>query len=69
MTAFNYILLALPVLGESQSEVFHFIPETRDFAEETRLSEDIMKPWLKATMKEIINLMNNQIFCSRYRER
>ena len=26
----------------------------------TRLSEDINKPWLKATLKDITNFINNQ---------
>ena len=49
-------------LGESGSEVSHFIPESRNFAEVTKLSENIRKPWLKATLKEIKNLINNQTF-------
>ena len=28
----------------------------------TRFSDDIKKPWLKATLKEIKNLINNQTF-------
>ena len=48
--------------GESGSEVFHFIPEPRNFAEVTKLAENIRKPWLKATLKEIKNLINNQTF-------
>ena len=40
----------------------HFIPEPRNFAEVTKLPENIRKPWLKATLKEIKNLINNQIF-------
>ena len=28
----------------------------------TKLSNDIKKPWLKATLKEIKNLINNQTF-------
>ena len=48
--------------GESGSEVSHFIPEPRNFAEVTKLSENIRKPWLKATIKEIENLINNQTF-------
>ena len=48
--------------GESGSEVSHIIPEPRNFAEVTKLSENIRKPWLKATMKEIKNLTNNQTF-------
>ena len=47
-------------LGESGSEVSHFIPEPRNFAEVTKLSEHMRKPWLKATLKEIKNLINNQ---------
>ena len=35
----NDILHALNVLGESGSEVSYFIPELRNFAEVTRLSE------------------------------
>ena len=38
----------------------HFIPEPRNFAEVTRLAENIRNPWLKATLKEIKNLINNQ---------
>ena len=49
-------------LGESGSKVSHFIPEPRNFAEITKLSENINKPWLKATLKEIKNLINNQNF-------
>ena len=37
--------------GESGPEVSHFIPEPRNFAEVTKLSENIRKPWLKATHK------------------
>ena len=50
----------LTPLGESGSEVSHFIPEPRKFAEVKKLSDDINKPWLKATLKEIKNLINNQ---------
>ena len=56
------ILQELATLRESGSEVSHFIPEPRNFAEETKLSENIRKPWLKATLKEITNLINNQTF-------
>ena len=31
----------LPILGESGSEVSHFIPEPRNFSEVTKLSDDI----------------------------
>ena len=50
----------LTKLGESGLEVSHFIPEPRNFAEVTKLSEKIRKPWFKATLKEINNLINNQ---------
>ena len=52
----------LATLGESGSEVSHFIPEPRNFSEVKKLSENIRKPWLKATLKEIKNLINNQTF-------
>ena len=47
-------------LGESGSEVSHFIPEPRNFAEVPKLSENIKKTWIKATLNEIKNLINNQ---------
>ena len=40
----------LTPLGESGSEVSHFIPETRNFSEVIKLSDNIKKPWLKATL-------------------
>ena len=49
-------------LGESGSQVSHFITEPRNFAEVTTLSDNIKKTWLKATLKEIKNLINNQTF-------
>ena len=49
-------------MGESGSEVSHFIPEPRKFAEVTKFSDIIKKPWLKVTLKEINNLINNQTF-------
>ena len=48
---FNEVWQALPIFGESGSEISYFIPEPRNFAEVTRLSEDIRKPWLKLIMK------------------
>ena len=56
------IWLELIPLGESGSELSHFIPEQRNFAELAKLSENIQKPWLKATIKEKNNLVNNQTF-------
>ena len=55
-------------LGESGSNVSHFIPEPRNFAEVTKLSENIRKAWLKATLKEINNLINNQTFLIEYQK-
>ena len=52
----------LTPLGESGSEVSHFIREPRNFAEVKKLSENINKPWLKATLKEIKSLINNHNF-------
>ena len=49
-------------MGESGSEVSHFIPEPRNFAEVTNFSENIKKHWLKATLKEIKNLINIKTF-------
>ena len=56
----------LTPLGESGSEVSHFISEPRNFAEVKKLSENIKKPWLKATLKETNNLINNQTFLVEY---
>ena len=59
----------LTPLGESGSEVSPFIPEPRNFAEVTKLSENINKPWLKATLIDINNLINNQTFLIEYPEK
>ena len=61
-TIVSEILQELTNFRESGSEVSHFIPEPRNFAEVTRLAKNIRKPWLKATLKEIKNLINNQVF-------
>ena len=53
-------------MGESGSEVSHFIPEPRNFAEVKKLSKTIKKPWIKATLKDIKNLINNQTFLIEY---
>ena len=47
----NKLNNALPTLGESGSEVSHFIPEPRNFEEVARLAEDVKKAWLKETLK------------------
>ena len=52
----------LPPLGESGSEVSYFKPEPRNSAEVTKLSYNIKKPCLKATLKEFKNIINNQTF-------
>ena len=62
MAVFNEILQALLTLGESCSEVSFFIPEPRKLAKATRLLKEIKKPSLKANMKDIKILINNQLF-------
>ena len=52
----------MTALGEYGSEVSHFIPEPRNFAKVKKMSYNIKKPWLKSTLKEIKNLINNQKF-------
>ena len=52
----------LTPLGESSSELSRFVSEPINYAEVTKSSENIKKPWLKATLKEIKNLINNQNF-------
>ena len=61
-TVVKEISQELTPLGESGSEVSHFIPEPRNFSEVRKLSEDIKKSRLKATLKEINNIINNQTF-------
>ena len=61
-TIVSVISQELTNFGETGSEVSHFIPEPRNFAEVTKSSKNIRKPWLKATLKEIKNLINNQNF-------
>ena len=66
-TVVKEISQELTALGESDSEVSHFIPEPRNFSEVTKLSENIRKPWLKVTLKEIKNIINNQTFLIEYK--
>ena len=61
-TIISDISQELTNLGESGSEVSHFIPEPRNFAEVKKLSDNVRKPLLKATLKEIKNIINNQTF-------
>ena len=56
---FRKILLPL---GEYVSEVYHFITEPLKIAEAKNMSDEIKKPWLKANLKEIKNLINNKNF-------
>ena len=55
-------MLDLPPLRESASEISQFIPEPRSFAEVIKLSENIKKTRIKATLKENNNLINNKTF-------
>ena len=66
-TIVSEILQELSIFGETGSEVAHFIPEPRNFAGVTRLAENVRKPWLKATLKEIKNLINNMTFVTEIR--
>ena len=52
-TVVKEISQALPTLGESGSELYYLLSETRNVSEATTLSYDINKPWLKATQKDI----------------
>ena len=61
-TIVSEISQELTNFGETGSEVSHSIPEPRNFAEVTRFAENIRKPWLKATLKDIKNLINIQTF-------
>ena len=60
-TIISEILQELTNFGETGSEVSHFTPEPSNFAEVTKLAENIRKPWLKATLKEIKNLVNTKL--------
>ena len=60
--AVSEILKVLPISSESGSIVSYFIPEPRNFSEVTKLSYDIIKPWLKETLNEIKNIINNHTF-------
>ena len=68
-TVVKEISQELTPLGESSLEVSHFIPEPRNFAEVTKLLDSINRPWLKATLKQIENLINNQTFIIEYPEK
>ena len=61
-TVVKEISQELATLGESGSEVSHFIPEPRNSSEVKKLSEKIKNPWFKATLEVIKNQINNQNF-------
>ena len=44
------------------TKVSYFIPDPRNFYEMTILSDGIKKYWLKATLKDIKNIINNHNF-------
>ena len=49
-------------MGESGSEVSHFILESRNFSEVENLPDDIKKSCLNSTQKDIKTLINNHTF-------
>ena len=56
-------------MGEYGSEFSHFIQEPRNFAKLKIMSDEIKKPWIKATLKEVKNLFNNQTILVEYLEK
>ena len=56
MNVVKEISQALPIMGESGSEVSYFITEPRKISEVTSLSGDTRKPCLKTTLNEINRL-------------
>ena len=58
----NELQNAFPTLGESESEVSHFIVGSSNFSEVTSLPAYVKKAWLKLTLKEIKNLIKNHTF-------
>ena len=65
----NDISQVLPTFGEYGSNVSYLISYPRNFSEVNRLSYDINKTWLKASMNEIKNLINNQTFLGKDTEK
>ena len=65
----NDISQVLPILVESGSEVSYFIPYPRNFSEVSRFFYDKNKTWLKVSMREINNLINNHTFIVQVSER
>ena len=62
ITVVKDISQELTPLDESGSEFSYFVPDPRKSAEVAKFSDDIKKPWLKATQTGIKNLINNQTF-------
>ena len=60
-TVVKEISQELTPLVEFGLEVFYFIPEPRNFAEVTKLSGNIKKPWLKETLTEKNNIINKGV--------
>ena len=58
----NELNTALSTLVESVSKVSHFIPEPSNVSEATRSPSDVKNDRLKANLKEIKKLNNNQNF-------
>ena len=56
----------IDTLGRIWFRSFPLRFRTKIFFEVTKLSENIKKPWLKATLKEKKNLINNQNFLIEY---
>ena len=65
-TVVKQISKYFPPLGESGSEVSHFIPEHRYVSEVKKQSDNKNKPCLKKSMKEIKNIINNHTFLIQY---
>ena len=56
-------------MGVSGSKISYLIPEPRNFPEVTILSDDINKSELKATLKKMKILINNQNLLYKYEEK
>ena len=50
-TVVKEIFQYLPPLGESSSEISHFIPDPTKFSDVTKLSDEMNKHWLKGNSK------------------
>ena len=61
-TVVKEIFTRFTTFGRIWFIILPFHPRTQKLCEVTKLSDDITKPWIKATQKEIKNLINNQTF-------